>query len=153
MPLLRQAQEAKRKTLLPLQSDFSQLHQGQGLGRSHGGRPVRAGVSGLLSRPLRVHHVARCGDKRGSGVVSVSTWRREPNNPYPEWSGCWMAFNNAAHRERLLSGPGYLYAIERESDHAIKIGMSHKPRERFIGFRSSYEARHDRYSLLWIVPV
>ena len=85
--------------------------------------------------------------------MSVSTWRREPNNPYPEWSGCWMAFNNAAHRERLLSGPGYLYAIERESDHAIKIGMSHKPRERFIGFRSSYEARHDRYSLLWIVPV
>jgi hypothetical protein len=77
----------------------------------------------------------------------------EPDNPYSPWSGCWRAFNAAAIRRRAFEGIGFLYATQRESDSNIKIGMSSRPIERFISYRCSYLARHDRYSLLWIVEV
>jgi hypothetical protein len=64
-----------------------------------------------------------------------------------------MSYNNAAARKRLLGGPGYLYTTLRESDLAIKIGLSADPLRRFYSFRASFSARVDRYSLLWIVAV
>lgn len=82
-----------------------------------------------------------------------SNYQGEPDNPYPPYSGRWHAHNASAHRYRTLTGTGFLYATQRESDRAIKIGMSIQPVQRFISYRCSYSARHDRYSLLWIVEV
>lgn len=76
-----------------------------------------------------------------------------PINPYPIGSGCWHSFNRSIDRQRLFAGVGYLYAIQRESDHAIKIGMSADPHTRLNGIRSAWHNRHDRYRLLFTTKV
>lgn len=80
----------------------------------------------------------------------------EPGNPYEAWSGCWHSYNKAYRHKQLLNGPGWLYAIRRKSDSAIKLGISSKPSARLSAIRGySPFSRHgkDEFSMLFRVRV
>lgn len=77
----------------------------------------------------------------------------EPDNPYQSHSGMWHWFNSCAEQDRLRNGEGYLYATQRQSDSAIKIGRSYRPWTRFISFRAEAKNRGDLFRLLWVVKV
>ena len=76
------------------------------------------------------------------------------SNPYAAWTPLWHGWNKAAKRRATIErGNGWIYAIRRGSDGAVKIGFSISPERRICSIRREEWRQPDSFSIVSSVRV